>query len=93
MNKILFRVSVLSILFLSSCQENQENTDLDNASTAQKDASSFTNSANESLLSYLPFSDSTDYVNARRGFIATYEPGIIKGENDKTVYNIKEFGF
>jgi alkyl sulfatase BDS1-like metallo-beta-lactamase superfamily hydrolase len=93
MNKHLFQFSLLSLLFLASCQEKKEGTANKEVSNSQKEATSFTNKANESLLDYLPFSDSTDYENARKGFIATYEPGIIKGDNDKTVYNIKEFGF
>lgn len=59
----------------------------------KKEATSFTAKANNEVLNYLPFSDQTDYENARKGFIATIDEGVIKLENGQTAYNMKQFDF
>jgi len=58
-----------------------------------KEPSAFTRQANDALLLYLPFSDSTDFKNANKGFIATIPGGEIKDENGKINYSMKSFDF
>ncbi|WCT14945.1 alkyl/aryl-sulfatase [Mucilaginibacter jinjuensis] len=53
----------------------------------------FTVQANEALLSYLPFSDSTDFKNAMKGFIATIPGGEIKDDKGNVNYSMKSFDF
>ena len=48
---------------------------------------------NEMLLRQLPFSNTSDFERVQRGFIGTIESGEIKGENDNTVFDMKQFEF
>jgi alkyl sulfatase BDS1-like metallo-beta-lactamase superfamily hydrolase len=66
-------LSLLSLFAVVKTHSQKIQTDKN-----QKDASSFTQKANNDLLSYLPFADKTDYENAKRGFIATIPSGNIK---------------
>jgi len=59
----------------------------------KKDATSYTSKANNDLLKYLPFSDQTDYENARKGFIATIDEGVIKLDNGQISYSMEQFDF
>ncbi len=59
----------------------------------QKKATKHTQKTNNDLLNYLPFSDKTDYKNAKKGFIATLEEGEIKDENGNVVYSMKQYDF
>ncbi|WDF66834.1 alkyl sulfatase dimerization domain-containing protein [Sphingobacterium oryzagri] len=56
-------------------------------SAGPKEATSYTRKANSNILSILDFSDSTDYVNARRGFIATYPEDHIGKAYDLSQFN------
>ncbi|GAO41093.1 putative alkyl/aryl-sulfatase [Flavihumibacter petaseus NBRC 106054] len=58
-----------------------------------KPATSFTVQKQAELQAYLPFSDKTDYDNARRGFIATLDEGEIKDEKGNVVYSMKQYDF
>ena len=49
------------------------------AQDLRKDATTATKAANQKLLTELPFSDRSDFENARRGFIAPLPTDIIKG--------------
>jgi len=59
----------------------------------KKDTSFFTQKTNDDLLNYLPFSDNTDYENARKGFIATLESGEIKDADGNIVYTMRQYDF
>lgn len=58
-----------------------------------KEASTYTTKVNNDLTNYLPFSDQTDYDNARKGFIATIDEGLIKLPDGRTSYSMKQFDF
>lgn len=60
---------------------------------SKKEATSFTTKTNNDLLNYLPFSDQTDYENARKGFIATIDEGVIKLPDGRNSYSMKQFDF
>lgn len=62
-------------------------------SGAAGQATDATASANQSVRDYLPFADSTDYQNARRGLIATIDAGEIRDDDGNVVYSMKQFDF
>ena len=57
----------------------------------RKEASSYTIAANDSILSYLNFSDKTDSINATKGFMGTIESGEIVNDSGNVVYNMKQY--
>ncbi|QKX03625.1 MBL fold metallo-hydrolase [Aquimarina sp. TRL1] len=59
----------------------------------RKEASSYTIAANDSILSYLNFSDKTDSINATKGFMGTIESGEIVNDSGNVVYNMKQYDF
>ena len=79
---------LLVLLVIASCQTKNSRS-FDNS---QKDATQATIAANNQLLTYLPFNDSTDYANALRGFIDTKDVGVIMND-DGVVYSMNEFEF
>jgi len=96
MRKPLLKIAILSVLLSqTSCVEmnGQDSQEPSQTTKEQKDATSFTKDANDALLGYLPFADSTDFKNARKGFIATYEPGEIKTPEGRMVYSMNQFDF
>ena len=54
------------------------------AAVEPKDASSYTKKKNEQVLKELPFSDTQDFTDAKKGFIATTPDLVIKDENADT---------
>ncbi|MDR2820894.1 MAG: hypothetical protein LBB60_10255 [Desulfovibrio sp.] len=58
-----------------------------------KDATPATKAANEEVLKALPFSDTQDFEDATRGFIATIEPQVIKNASGITIWNLEAFAF
>ncbi|HEY9257871.1 MBL fold metallo-hydrolase, partial [Chitinophaga sp.] len=58
-----------------------------------KDASTFTQEKQKEILSYLPFNDTSDFADARKGFIATLDAGEIKDEKGTVVYSMKQYDF
>lgn len=58
-----------------------------------KDAEPASRAVNDSFLKTLPFSDRTDFEDAKRGFIATLPDGIIPGLGDKPAFNTKQYDF
>ena len=73
--------------------QNQKSNGEANAESNQKEATDFTKKLNDDLLAYLPFGDTTDYANARRGFIATLPEGEIKDDKGNVVYSMKQYDF
>ena len=58
-----------------------------------KPATAFTQKANDAFYQKLDFKDSSDYEDARRGFIATLDSGIIRNEAGQIVVNTNEYNF
>ncbi|NOQ90947.1 MAG: MBL fold metallo-hydrolase [Gammaproteobacteria bacterium] len=56
-------------------------------------ASDSTKKANQEVRKYLPFSETLDMENAKRGFIATLDEGEIKAADGRVVYDMKQFSF
>lgn len=63
------------------------------SANSSKDASQFTEQKQSDLLSYLPFDDTSDFADARKGFIATLDAGEIKDEDGNVVYSMKQYDF
>lgn len=63
------------------------------AQDARKDASSATKSANDKLLKELPFSDKTDFDNARKGLLAPLPKEMIKGSSGELIWDPEKYGF
>lgn len=60
---------------------------------ARKDATEATRQANAALLQELPFDDTADFENARRGFIASLPGDVIQGESGNVIWNPSQYGF
>lgn len=63
------------------------------AGQAAQDASKHTKAKNAQVLQQLPFHDTTDFENAKRGFITTLEDPVIRNENGSVAYDISKFEF
>lgn len=87
MKKIILLTGCIGFL-MSQSLYGQEKLNAD-----KKDATSYTTKANNKVLNELPFSDQTDYDNAKKGFIATIDAGVIKLDNGQTSYSMKQFDF
>jgi len=48
---------------------------------------------NDELRRELPFHDTQDFEDARRGFIATLSPGVIRATDGRPVWDLESFGF
>lgn len=58
-----------------------------------RDAEVATRVVNDAFLSALPFSDRTDFDDARRGFIATLPDGVIAGPGAAPAWDLKRYDF
>ncbi len=58
-----------------------------------KEATKFTTTANRALLEELLWEDVQDFENASRGFIASLDDPVIKGENGHAVWNLDAYPF
>ncbi len=56
-------------------------------------ASDATKAANQAVKDYLPFDDQRDFENAKRGFIATLDETIIRGESGNLVIDLGYYDF
>jgi alkyl sulfatase BDS1-like metallo-beta-lactamase superfamily hydrolase len=56
-------------------------------------STSNTQTVHKELLNYLDFKDSSDFINARRGFIATLKDPVIRNADGTIAYNLNEFDF
>lgn len=61
------------------------------ATNLPKPATEFTKQLNQQILSELPFSDTADFDNARRGFIAKPDPFTVKDAQGKVVWDLESF--
>lgn len=60
---------------------------------AQKDATDATKAANAELLKELPFDDTTDFEDAKKGLIAPLPSELIKGETGNAIWNPEQYSF
>ncbi|WP_395664545.1 alkyl/aryl-sulfatase [Methylocella sp.] len=60
---------------------------------ARKDATPATKAANDALLRVLPFSDKSDFDDARRGLIAPLPQEAIKGASGNMIWNPRQYDF
>jgi alkyl sulfatase BDS1-like metallo-beta-lactamase superfamily hydrolase len=63
------------------------------ATEQAKSATTFTRQLNESVYSSLNFADSTDFQDARKGFIATLDSGIIRNAAGNIIVNENDYNF
>ena len=84
----------LAVILLTGCQPNQANIDKgdadDNGFTA---ASSHTIDANKALLEKLPFSDTQDFEDAKRGFIAKMPKLVVTDSQGKIIWDRPGYDF
>lgn len=59
----------------------------------RKDATAATRAANDALLNQLPFSDISDFANARKGQIAPLPAEMIRGQSGNAIWNPQQYGF
>ena len=59
----------------------------------RKDATDATKAANDRLLDELPFSDTTDFENAKRGLIAPLPNEVVQTEAGSPVWDPQRFSF
>ena len=58
-----------------------------------KPATAFTIEKNAEVKNSLPFSDTSDFDDVRRGFIADLKTGEILGKDGRSVYSTNDFSF
>ena len=63
------------------------------AAEEPKDASSFTKEKNAQVLKDLPFSDTQDFTDAKKGFIATLPNLVIKNDKGEVVWDMDSYNF
>jgi alkyl sulfatase BDS1-like metallo-beta-lactamase superfamily hydrolase len=59
----------------------------------RQDATEATKAANAKLLDELPFSDKTDFENAKKGLIAPVPSEVIKGQASNMIWDPQQYGF
>ncbi len=90
MKKYSLVLGLAALVLLSGFMLSRE---LDKHGPNSNAPSKYTLLHNKQVLNDLPFYDSTDFVNAQRGFIATLEEGVIKDSAGRVVYSMKEYDF
>ena len=58
-----------------------------------KDATRITQAQNRAVLDGLPFGDTQDFEDARRGFLRTLPDMEIKNDRGRVVWSLKEYAF
>lgn len=59
----------------------------------QKDATEATRAANDALLTQLPFDDTSDFDDAKRGLIAPLPTEMIQGQGGNAIWNPQQYSF
>lgn len=77
-------VSFLSFNFAVLAQAEEDH---------RNNATSTTKAENSKLLKELPFSDTTDFDNARKGLVAALPQQVIKGSADNLIWDPAKYGF
>jgi alkyl sulfatase BDS1-like metallo-beta-lactamase superfamily hydrolase len=63
------------------------------AAGASKDATPITRALNRSVLDTLPFADTQDFEDARRGFLGSLPEVEIKNEHGRVVWSLRDYAF
>jgi len=84
--KLILSTAIISILSPAVFAASSPNS-------TQKEASSATIKLNDELKQYLNFSNKNDFIDAQRGFIATWPEKTIKDVNGKVVWDFGQFEF
>lgn len=63
------------------------------ARTTSKPATEFTIKKNEAVYNQLNFADTLDFIEAKKGFIATLDSGIIRDAAGQAIVNLHEYDF
>ena len=66
---------------------------MDSPAQGPQDATSFTRASNQAVLSALPFADTQDFEDARRGFIATLPEVEITNAQGRIVWSLRDYAF
>lgn len=64
-----------------------------NPSSSQTEPTEAIVTANRNVAATLPFSDTTDFADADRGFLAALRPGTVKDGSGKVVWDTESYGF
>lgn len=81
--KNVFKLLVISLMLSSLALAAEE----------PKEATNFTKEKNEQVLKELPFSDTQDYKDAKKGFIATFPDLVIKNSEGRVVYDMQSYQY
>jgi alkyl sulfatase BDS1-like metallo-beta-lactamase superfamily hydrolase len=84
--QFLAGLSVIALMTASSAAQSQ-------TSQSPNDATEATKAANAELLKFLPFDDTTDFTNAKRGLIAPLPTELIKGASGSTIWDPQRYSF
>ena len=90
MKKTILIFSVVGMLLTTAVHSQNAKNATDKT---QKEATEFTKKSNKELLNYLDFKNKTDYEDAKKGFIATIESGVINNGDGEFSYSMKQFAF
>jgi len=66
---------------------------MDSPAQGPQDATSFTRASNQAVLDALPFADTQDFEDARRGFIATLPEVEITNAQGRIVWSLRDYAF
>ncbi|MGX1743802.1 alkyl/aryl-sulfatase [Bosea sp. NPDC055353] len=83
----LITTTALSMMLLAGIVPAAQSQD------ARKDASAATKAYNQRLLNELPFSDKSDFDNARRGLVAPLPAAMINGTAGNLIWDPQKYGF
>lgn len=85
---LLARLSILSVVGLGlACSAFAQDQDLRN------DATAATKAANDKLLNELPFDNTADFDDAKKGLIAPLPAETIRGEGGNPIWNPQQYSF
>ena len=80
-------LSVIAIVACGSVPAYSQNPD------TPKDATEATRAANGQLLQQLPFDDTSDFDDAKRGLIAPLPSAMIQGQSGNAIWNPQQYNF
>jgi alkyl sulfatase BDS1-like metallo-beta-lactamase superfamily hydrolase len=84
LSRLLFFTMLASAVASPSFSQDQD---------LRKGATDATKAANKALLSELPFSDKSDFDNAKKGLIAPLPADLIKGQAGNAIWNPQQYSF
>src|SRR5690606_30227749 len=86
-------VAALAAVIPSSALSQDELAALSPAQDQRKEATDATKAANAELLNILPFDDTTDFDDAKRGLIAPLPSTVIEGQDGNLIWNPQQYAF